>query len=193
MTSSVWYIHGASSTPRAFNWLHTKLPDHHRVDIKYGDHEVGEIVPRLLKELKHSKGPVKIIGHSLGGVIGVALALRSKRVEKVFTISSPFGGSEVASYLRWFSFDPLLSHIHPRSGLIRSLQKKKLTTPVFSIVTTSGRFPLSLVYPKNDGVVTVDSQVALAGPTYAELNLNHFEVLLAQETADYANEFLFKP
>lgn len=191
MIPKIWYIHGASSTPRGFNWLHAQLPDHDRVDVSYGDHEVGEIIPKLIKDLKNEIGPVRIIGHSLGGVIAAFLAQRSKKVERVFTISAPFGGSEAASWLRWVSFDPLLAHIHPNSYLITSLKKRKLLAPMFSIVTTSSRFPMSVLLPKNDGVVSHASQLALAGPTFVELNLNHFEVLLAKETAEHAREFLF--
>lgn len=191
MRPIIWYIHGASSTPRAFNWLRTELPNHTRVDIAYSDNEIGDIIARLEEQLDTTAGKISIVGHSLGGVIGVALSQKSKKVSKVFTISAPFGGSEVATYLRWVSLDPLLSHVHPRSPLVRSVLTTPLQAPVMSVVTTSSRFPLSIISPKNDGVVTYASQMSLSGPIYRELHLNHFEVLLAKETADYMNEFLF--
>lgn len=191
MTQTIWYIHGASSTPRAFNWLHTQLPDHNRVDITYQDHEVDSVMPALLKKLEFMVDPVSIIGHSLGGCFGVALSQATDKIKKVFTISSPFGGSEIASYLRWISFDPLMAYIHPQSKFMRGIRKNPLRAPVVSVVTTSSRFPLTMMYEKNDGVVTYKSQIAIEGPSYKELELNHFEVLLAKETADYCNEFLF--
>lgn len=192
MKPTIWYIHGASSTFRAFNWLRSQLPRHNCVDISYGDHEVGDVLPRLEEQILNSPGKINIIGHSLGGLIATALSLKTNKINKIFTISTPFGGSEVASYLRWISLDPLLTYIHPRSTLVRSVMSSKIQIPIKSIVTTSPRFPLSICFPKNDGVVTYDSQTALKGPIYHELNLNHFEVLLAKETADYAKGFLFR-
>lgn len=130
-----------------------------------------------------------IIGHSLGGVLSVALSQRCPQVKKVVTLGAPFGGSHIASVMRWLAPNSFMNDIYPQSRLLTGIRTKALTVPVFSIVTTGGRSPL--IPEPNDGVVSVSSQRYLSGPQYVERNVNHFECLLDPETATMISEFLW--
>lgn len=186
----IWTIHGANSSPTSFAFLKARLNRHRFVDVAY-DHErsVTHVVERLAEEIGASHEPVRIVGHSLGGVIGAAVA-HKVAVDRLVTISAPFGGSEAARYLRFFSPHPLYEDIHPRSPLVVGLGLRPLPCPTLSLVTVAGAMPL--LQGPNDGVVTVASQTALEGPVYRMLPFNHFEVLLAEETADAVREFMLK-
>lgn len=183
----VWYIHGANSSPLSFAFLKARLKKHRFRDICY-DHErsVSHVIDELADEIEASSERVRIVGHSLGGLIGAAVA-QKVAVDRLATIAAPFGGSEAARYLRFFSPHVLFEDIHPRSPLVVGLRLKPLP-PTLSIVTLGGGTPL-LPGP-NDGVVTVASQTALDGPDYRCLPFNHFEVLLATETIEMIERFV---
>lgn len=191
MTSTVWYIHGANASPASFSYMKAQFPDHEVVDVAYDcAHPALGVLDHLTKEARASKTPFAVVGHSLGGVLGVSLAQRSSKVSRVVTLASPFGGSRAASLLRWLIPSQLLSDIAPSSKLITTLHALPVNVPVLSLVTTYGHS--ALMAEPNDGVVTVASQQALTGPTYVPVPKNHFEVLLCPDVANTARSFLFR-
>jgi triacylglycerol esterase/lipase EstA (alpha/beta hydrolase family) len=186
------YIHGANSTPASFNYIKGKLPMHTYTDITYAnDIPLMEIVHSIYESLPH--GPIYIIGHSLGGVIAVALSqlnkyYKNKQIEKIFTISSPFGGSKAADYLRWFfPHYRLFADISTVSPIIKAATSIGAVVPTKNIVTCKGSMPL--LNGENDGVVSVESQMALVGAEKEKQNLNHFEVLLDDGTVRSIQQF----
>lgn len=186
----IWYIHGAHSTRRSFNYLKSQLPEHEIRDFEY-DHSgpVSRVVDRLVALLDQQDAPVNLIGHSLGGVIALAASQRSANAQKVTTMASPFGGSQVASLMRWIAPSQLLDDIHPHAPLMNAVRRAKLQAPVMSIVTTAGG--TSMIAGENDGVVTVESQTCLKGPVYIRMPVSHSEVLLSEETVELINGFIF--
>ncbi|RYD62074.1 MAG: alpha/beta fold hydrolase [Verrucomicrobiaceae bacterium] len=186
----IWYIHGASSTARSFNYIKSELPVHEFEDIEYTHaHPVTRVVDAVVARLESSPVPVTLIGHSLGGVIAVAASQRSQNVRNVVTMASPFGGSQVASLMRWISPSQLLDDIHPHSPLIRAVKRAKNRVHIMSIVTTGGG--ISLISGENDGVVTTESQTSILGPVYLRVPVNHFEVLLCRESVELIAGHLF--
>ncbi len=185
---SVWYLHGANATSRSFAWLKRELPTHEAVNIDYSTDIPMAVVLDEIADRMASDPDITIVGHSLGGVLAVALSQRCSNVRQVVTMGAPFGGSNIASVMRWLSPHSFMNDIYPQSRLITGIHNKALTIPVFSIVTTGGRSPL--IPEPNDGVVSVASQKALYGPHYVERGVNHFECLLDGETAQIISEFI---
>jgi pimeloyl-ACP methyl ester carboxylesterase len=188
----ILYIHGANSSPLAFRAIKHSLPPHREIDISY-DHSrsVTKVVDSLIEQVGTLGDNVNIVGHSLGGVVAVAVANKCENVKKIVTLSSPFGGSKMASLLRWLYPTHLYDDIHPFSQLMTTVSRHDVPkhTKVLSIVTTGGR--TSIFPEENDGVVTVSSQTALKKPTYIRIPVNHFEVLLSPEVNDMIHGFLF--
>lgn len=177
------YIHGATATGQSFNYLRERLigPD---LVLEY-DCERG--FDRNLDELseiiaEHAHEPLFFVGHSLGGIYSLALAERFlSRTQGGVTISTPYGGSEIAPFLKFFvPFNRLLKEIGPQAAPIVYTANIQLDIPWCNIVTTRGNSPWMSV--PNDGVVTVESQRMHAGFDYMEVHTNHYEILMDPET-----------
>lgn len=197
----VWLIHGANASPASFNYIRDKLEEdtdldeYALVDIKYDcQHSLSNIV-EILASTASSKRPIYLIGHSLGGVLAARVAQRIKHFELpvdlrgIVTISSPFGGSESADYLKWlYPNYHLFSSISTSNKVILDLQAGGAVVPTLSLVTSSGNNPL--IPSANDGVVTIKSQRALPRANYVEMPYNHFEIMVAPETVEHIKVFL---
>jgi alpha-beta hydrolase superfamily lysophospholipase len=187
MTKLVWYIHGANSTPNSFNWIRSNLPEHDIVPISY-DHSVSIdiVIEDLVKRAQKETRPINIIAHSLGGVIAVRLA-QEVAINKIVTLSSPFGGSNSANIIRWFAPSHLMNDITPQNKNYLLLKTNRPETPILSFVSSIG----SVLGEETDGVVSVSSQKALPYATYVDVKINHFEVLLSPEILGRVEAFLF--
>jgi pimeloyl-ACP methyl ester carboxylesterase len=186
----IWFIHGAASSPRSFNWLKANLRPHTVVDVSYDSATpLIETINYLRDEVGYCTNPPVIIAHSLGGVIAAAVA-QTVPVAKIATMGSPFGGSFAASVMRWFLPTQLMKDIAQQSPVLNALQKNPPEVPILSFVTDSG---LTIMGERTDGVVTVRSQTALYGPTYITVPINHFEVLMSPEVSSVMNDFIFDP
>lgn len=191
------YIHGASSTPRSFNHIVTELPRHEKQFISYGhDRSVMDTVEQIVRSLSDLRAqgmirPINLVGHSLGGVIAIAVAQRvSLNGGRVVTISSPFGGSKIAALMRWMTTGHLFEDIHPTSPLMNAVRLGGRVPETLAIVSTAGGTPL--IPETNDGVVTVASQTSLSWPVYIRVPVNHFESLLCDDVLDLLNGHLFQ-
>ena len=190
MTKTIWYIHGAYSSSRTFNWLKEQFPEHEVVNINYSSATpVRKVLDQLIENAEREEGEFDVVGHSLGGILAVALSQNSSKVQKVVTMSSPFGGSRTATWLQFLAPGSLFEDIQPFSRLLTDVRNTGTVKPTMSIITTGSASPLML--ERNDGVVTVRSQKALKGPKYIETNLSHFEVLLDPDTATNITDFLW--
>jgi pimeloyl-ACP methyl ester carboxylesterase len=187
----IWYIHGAASSPLSFNWIKERLPRHDAVDISYGNKEpLADTIAYLRKKAKAEPRRINIIGHSLGGVIAAAIAQDEDcGVNKIVTMSTPFGGSWAASVMRWFMPTQLFRDISQQSPVMSSLRDEPPEVPILSFVTDSS---LVVLGERTDGVVTVSSQKAMVGPKYVLIPTNHFEVLLNPEVISKTTDFIFK-
>lgn len=183
-------VHGAFSSQHAFDFLTNELDDVAEFyPFEYNwNASHRSIADQLVEHVNNIDNDVTIIGHSLGGNIAV-LATRSSKVARVVTISSPFGGSRAANFLK--NINPnaaVLHHISTTSSDVQELKKFTPTVPVYSLVTSRdvGLFQ----YEPSDGVVTVASQTALQYPRYFNLKFGHAEVLRAKETTELIKHIL---
>jgi len=202
-TKEVWFIHGANATPTSFNYIKESLErdpelnEYKFVDIIYDCQENLKSIISVLARSAPKDKQLYIIGHSLGGVVAVGVSQKIIQFDMpvslrgVITMSSPFGGSESADYLRWlYPQYHLFRSISTTSRVITDLKSVGAVVPTLSLVTTSGNNPL--FSSANDGVVTVASQRALKKSVYVEMPYNHFEVLVSTETVQHIKLFLKK-
>ena len=189
---NIVYIHGANSSPRSFKHIQNNLPRHNILNIEYSiDTPLIENVEKIKHAITNEfpLESVSIISHSLGGLIAMKLHDYQK-VNKIVTMSAPFGGSKFIKYLKWICPNyQIFSDIKPNSKVIKGIKKSSYTKPILSIVTSAGGNPL--MGEENDGTVTVASQLSAIGPLFEKYDLSHFEVLLSDRVIKRINQFLF--
>jgi hypothetical protein len=184
------YIHGASATSDSFNYIRSKLGS--GIDINYDsrngfENNLADIVSQL-KDVKDRA----FIAHSLGGIYSLHIANAiPKQVRGAVTLSTPYGGAEVADYAKYFlPFSRLMRDIGPNSWAFKQADKIKIQHPWTNIVTVKGQSPFMLAH--NDGVVTVDSQKHHEDMELVEVDYNHYEVVLSDEVIEIIKERLKK-
>ena len=180
------YIHGASATSESFNYIRSKLGK--GIDINYDSRNGFE---NNLKEMQEQLADVKdmaFIAHSLGGIYALHVAnAMPEQVVGAVTLSTPYGGAEVAEYAKFFlPFSRLMRDIGPNSWAFEQADKIKIQHPWTNVVTVKGQSPFMLAH--NDGVVTVDSQKHHADMELIEVDYNHYEVVLAEPVVKIIKE-----
>ena len=186
---NILYIHGYNSTGKIFNYLISQLPKHNAIVVEYNSsHAIEKSVEKALEHTPQEE-PFFIIGHSLGGIIAHYLATSyDLDVRGLISISTPFGGHEIAGKLKWFY--PRIKvfwDLSPNSACIRGLQDGELTCPFLCIVSTAGCLPF--MNQLNDGVVT---QRAITATKTVDVASNHFEVMQDPKTLAEVSQFIFR-
>lgn len=174
------YIHGASATAESFNYIreHIKEPN---IAIEYDSTNGFKDNLEEMKQVIQKYNDVIFVAHSLGGIYSLHLANAfPKRVKGAVTLSTPYGGAEVADYAKYFlPFSRLLRDIGPSSWPMNSLKKIKVQHPWTNVITTVGKSPWFTV--PNDGVVTISSMKHRDDMENIEIALNHYEVVISQQ------------
>lgn len=191
MKPTIVYLHGLNCSSKVFSFLQAQLPNHTPFFIDYPSHcSVQESYSYVVNKLP--KKPFTIIGHSLGGIIGHLISTRTRLpLKKLVTISTPFGGSGAAGLLRWiYPHFTVLKDLSPTSKLVKELASGNPACPFLSLVSIAGNLPF-ISAEKNDGVVTIESQVAIPATKRLEINANHLEALLDMNTVQAVKDFMF--
>lgn len=175
----IW-LHGAYSASDSFNFFRVTKDWGPELIIEYDANGdllaiTNEIRRRIEKKVS---GPVDIIGHSLGGVIGVAMANQGLPVNKIVTMASPFGGIGP-----WWPPKTIGSELRRVNKFTQTI-----SVPHQFYVSTAGHNPWFVL--ANDGVVPISSQKAIPGANYIEIDTNHFEILLNKEVVEKVRNFL---
>jgi pimeloyl-ACP methyl ester carboxylesterase len=180
------YIHGASATSDSFNYIRSKLGN--GIDINYDSRNGFENnLNEMVEQLKSVKD-MAFVAHSLGGIYSLHIAnALPKQVKGAVTLSTPYGGAEVAEYAKYFlPFSRLMRDIGPNSWAFKQASKIKIQHPWTNIVTVKGQSPFMLAH--NDGVVTIASQKHHEDMELVEVEYNHYEVVLADPVVDIIKE-----
>jgi pimeloyl-ACP methyl ester carboxylesterase len=180
------YIHGANATSESFNYIRTKLGS--GIDIDYDSRNGFENNLKLMQMQLEDVDNIAFIAHSLGGIYSLHLAnIMPKQVLGAVTLSTPYGGAEVADYAQYFlPFSRLMRDIGPSSWAMREAAKIKVQHPWCNVVTVQGRSPFIVV--ANDGVVSIQSQRHHADMELVDVDYNHYEVVLAEPVIEIIRE-----
>lgn len=180
------YIHGASATSESFNYIRSKLGS--GIDINYDSRNGFENnLNDMLSQLKGVKD-IAFVAHSLGGIYSLHIAnTLPKNVRGAVTLSTPYGGAEVAEFAKFFlPFSRLMRDIGPSSWAMKQADNIKIQHPWTNIVTVKGQSPFLLEH--NDGVVTIASQKHHKDMELVEVDLNHYEVVLSDKVVGLIEE-----
>ncbi len=192
----LFVIHGAWSTNVSFTCLINSLE---RDDIIISGHEytcqersLEEIVDGAVQKLYTLQdADVTIVGHSLGGIIGLASA-RCENVKNVVTVASPLNGLDLPWLFKLYLYSrvPFLSDAFEGSEFIQNLQSTEITCPVNCVVADKGYSPIHQC--RTDGVVSYRAQTKWT-PKDAKIehiNANHHEILQTQRLTELVNKVL---
>jgi len=184
------YIHGASATSESFNYIRSKIGD--GIDINYDSRNGFEKnLNDMIEQLKDVKD-IAFVAHSLGGIYSLHIAnAMPDQVKGAVTLSTPYGGAEVAEFAKFFlPFSRLMRDIGPSSWVMRQADKIKIQHPWTNVVTVQGQSPF-IVEP-NDGVVTIASMKHHADMELVEVDYNHYEVVLSDKIIGIIKERIKK-
>ena len=184
------YIHGASATSESFNYIRSKIGD--GISVNYDSRNGFE---NNLENIKRELSPFKdifFVAHSLGGIYSLHLAnAMPKQVVGAVTLSTPYGGAEVADFAKYFlPFSRLMRDIGPSSWVMRQADKIKIQHPWTNVVTVKGQSPF--MAEANDGVVTIASMKHHEDMELVEVDYNHYEVVLSDKIVNIIKERIKK-
>jgi len=189
---NLFLIHGAWASRQAFNYLVKKTLDDvqvgriHCFEYDCQSENLNDTVLRAkqhLRQIQENGLETVVVGHSLGGLIGLSMS-HKKGISTIITAASPLAGIRLPKPFQYFvSFHtPVLTHLSPKSTFIRKIQGKDYSNNSIDVlVTTTGFLPM--LYEKNDGVITIDSQTTWTpkGAKVIYSNTNHHEILQSAE------------
>lgn len=184
------YIHGASATSESFNYIRSKLGQ--GIDINYDSRNGFESNLNDMLEQLSGIQDLAFVAHSLGGIYSLHIANTiPNQVLGAVTLSTPYGGAEVADFAKFFlPFSRLMKDIGPNSWAFKQADKIKIQHPWTNVVTVKGQSPFMLAH--NDGVVTVSSQKHHEDMELIEVEYNHYEVVLAEPVVKIIKERIKK-
>ena len=186
------YIHGASASGSSFNYIREHLNHKDELVLEYDSRDgFANNLEKLHTQLKKYKD-MFFVCHSLGGIYAVYLAdMLSKKVLGAVTLSTPYGGAEVADYAKYFfPFNRLIRDVGPHSSPMKKVDTIEIKHPWTQIVTTKGESPW--IHVANDGVVTVSSQQHRNDMEFVDLHTNHYEVVMRPEVVDIIKDKISK-
>jgi len=180
------YIHGANATSESFNYIKSKLGT--GLDINYDSRNGFENNLKDMQSTLQNYKNLVFVAHSLGGIYALHLANNMPEVIKgAVTLSTPYGGAEVADYAQYFlPFSRLMRDIGPSSWVMKQANRIKIQHPWTNIVTVKGQSPF--MHEPNDGVVTIASQKHHADMELVEVDCNHYEVVLSDAVVKLVEE-----
>lgn len=178
------YIHGAGASKDSFNYIRHHMSDYKENCFEYDIQDGFKNNLEKLSSKLYRLTDVFFVGHSMGGIYALNLANRfPKKVLGAVTLSTPYGGVEIADYVKYFfPFYQLIRDIGPNSKPIRQTEEITIKHPWTQIVTTNGTSPW--IHQENDGVVTVASQKHKKGMELITLHNNHYEVVISPKVVD---------
>jgi pimeloyl-ACP methyl ester carboxylesterase len=180
------YIHGASATSESFNYIRSRLGD--GIAVNYDSRNGFENNLAMLKAQLAPYQQIFFVAHSLGGIYALHLANAiPDQVLGAVTLSTPYGGAEVADFAKFFlPFSRLMRDIGPSSWVMRQANKIKIQHPWTNVVTVRGQSPF--MAEANDGVVTIASMRHHDDMELVEVDYNHYEVVLSDQIVDIIQE-----
>ena len=179
------FIHGANQSRVCWNYIISELNIKEYTCLEYDTHAgFYNNLEALKLKWDNIRKPFVLVTHSLGGIYGLHLYNHSSKfVTQSISISTPFGGSKTADYVKYMvpSYR-LFKEIGTRSEPITDLKTMKIKCPWTQVVTLRGGAPWHGTH--NDGVVTVASMTERDDMKYIEIEQNHYEALVCGEVLE---------
>lgn len=177
------YIHGANASSITFNYIRHHV-DHADILIDYDCQHTFEYNLKDMLEKLRDQGDLFFVCHSLGGIYGLHLYEQlSNKICGAVTISTPYGGSEIADIAKYLlPYNNLLRNVGTTSWPITHAKTIVPNCSWTNIVTVNGSS--AWMRGKNDGVVSIASMRVRQDFELIELPLNHYEVVLSPATVD---------
>lgn len=175
---NIVYIHGATATHESFNYIRDHLGQD-GISINYDSKDGFRHNLDIMLEELIAVDKMFFICHSLGGIYALHIAnSMPKQVLGAVTLSTPYGGAEMADFARFFlPYSRLLRDIGPMSWAMLVAKQIKIQHPWTNIVTTHGN--AQWLPQPNDGICTIASQkYREADMEIVEVPYNHYEVVL---------------
>jgi pimeloyl-ACP methyl ester carboxylesterase len=184
------YIHGASATSESFNYIRSKIGK--GIAINYDSRNGFENNLKDIQEQLKDVKDIAFVAHSLGGIYSLHLAnAMPGQVIGAVTLSTPYGGAEVADFAKYFlPFSRLMRDIGPSSWAMKQADNIKIQHPWTNVVTVKGQSPF--MAEANDGVVTISSMKHHEDMELVEVDYNHYEVVLSDEIIKIIKERIKK-
>ena len=178
------YIHGATASERSFAFIQKSLDCKDPIYLNYSKHTVAvDNLAIMMKTLNDIDDDFFVIAHSLGGVYATYLQSEFDTIKNVVSLATPFNGSEIASWGTVFNpHYQLFKDISPNSEFIRYSRKIDIECPWMQVVTTVGDVPW--ISGENDGIVTRKSMTCRDDIEYAEVDRNHYEIVLSDRVVE---------
>ena len=183
-----------ASSGKIFNHIKAQLPEHKATVIEYNSsHSIERSYQTVLEKLPVDE-KFSIVSHSLGGILGYLIAIRGDEninLEHLVSISTPYGGSDVAGKLKWFYPGySVLKDIASNSNIIKEIASNPVDKcQTLCIISTGGTLPF--MNEANDGVVTLKSQRKVNTTKRVEVPVNHFESVQDEQTIREIKNFVF--
>ena len=186
------YIHGASATSESFNYIREHISGEDFVinyDSRNGfQKNLADMTYQLANFNK-----IFFVCHSLGGIYALHLANQMPdQVIGAVTLSTPYGGAEIADVAKYFMpYSRLLRDVGPSSWAMKQAKEIEIQHPWTNVVTTVGNSPW--VSQPNDGVVTIASQRHHGQDMeLVDLPYNHYEVVLSNNVVSLIKDRIKK-
>jgi len=188
------YIHGAASDATTFDFLQSHLAHPRPRFFNYTSQDsFRNNLVAMRDQLLEIPGKIDIVAHSLGGIYAAHLFDSHRdRIRRVVSLSTPFNGSEIASWIRLaVPNHPLFEDITPNSWPIAHIRDIKITAPWTQVVSMHGSVPW--FFQRNDGVVTHRSMTSRDDVEYVEVKYDHYDIVQTPEVAELiAHKLLLK-
>lgn len=175
------FIHGANQTSSSWSHILAHLQPKNYTLIEYNSkHPFAYNLEQMTEQLSNTEN-IFFVAHSLGGIYSLYLYEQYKEnVVGAVTISTPYGGSSLARFLRYmFPTYQIFKDICPTSPAIYLGNQVSITVPWTQIVSTGGHHPIHIL--PNDGVVTINSMMNRSDIDYLVVNEDHYDVMYSNE------------
>lgn len=182
---NIYAIHGAFSSPVIFNYVRRQMGPSYTWHFLDYQNETGGLRDLIANAHSFTR-PHHVIGHSMGGLMALAL-INQPWVCSVTTISTPLGGVNMNLVQQYLSRSEFMTDISSSGDFIRGLHKSTPSKPVQHLVSTHGFNPW--IYEPNDGVITLRSQRAFALGSVHDVASNHAEIMMNDRTVELLQKF----
>lgn len=194
MNKNILFVHGAWASKTCFNYMTKHALDFGNVaKIDYFEYDCQtesstDILSRAHDQyntLQSNQLPTIVIGHSLGGIIGLYLA-RWDNVDRIITLAAPLSGiTSLNIFMHYYlaATAPIFNCLLPRSPFIKNLHHQDYSNKKIDILVATSGFNIAMPNKPSDGTISVETQIAWTPPgaTVQMVKSNHHEILQAGE------------